>query len=116
MSMSIGGDLRNINGASRWFVRGARAWITLRPGSRPHRLAQKIVLNAAAFVLARPLLAATARGLLRGFPFLMPARGKIRSALFSSAFRRGAGGQSHITERERFVQLRLRAALNRTAT
>jgi len=35
-------SLRRAKGAARWFVRGCRAWLSFRPGSRPHRVARRL--------------------------------------------------------------------------
>ncbi|WP_334150909.1 methyltransferase domain-containing protein [Hyphomicrobium sp.] len=54
----------------RWFAQGVRAWITFKPGSRPHRFTQRTIEKTARFVLARPRLAGVASRILRLLPRL----------------------------------------------
>ena len=41
-SFRITAPLRSASRAARWFVRGSWAWLTLRPGSRPRRVALRL--------------------------------------------------------------------------
>src|SRR5258707_9571427 len=60
--------LRNTRRAARWFAHGTWAWLTLKPGSRPRRIAARGVVLAVRFCRARPPLANVARRALRWFP------------------------------------------------
>ena len=42
MSRLIAAPLRGASRTARWFVDGSRAWVTLRPGSRPRRVARRL--------------------------------------------------------------------------
>ena len=55
-SWRITAPLRAVSQKGRWLLAGASAWITLAPGSRPQRLAKRIVLHAHAAVASRPTL------------------------------------------------------------
>lgn len=67
---------------ARRLVRGSVAWLTFRPGSRPRRVARRVGIAAARYVLALPFLALTARQLLRRFPAV---RGRWRMMLLRVA-------------------------------
>jgi glycosyltransferase involved in cell wall biosynthesis/SAM-dependent methyltransferase len=67
-SWRITEPLRDTRRATRWFAHGTRAWLTLKPGSRPKRIAARGVVLAARFCRARPPLANVARRALRWFP------------------------------------------------
>jgi FkbM family methyltransferase len=41
-SWRITAPLRSASRTARWFARGSRAWLTLRPGSRPRRVARRL--------------------------------------------------------------------------
>ncbi|WP_207230949.1 FkbM family methyltransferase [Bradyrhizobium sp. Leo121] len=53
---------------SRSLAHGVRAWVTLKSGSRPRRVAQRAVTGLAGYVKGRPYLANGARSILRRFP------------------------------------------------
>ena len=53
---------------SRWLAHGVRAWVALKPGSRPRRVARRAVIGLAGYVKGRPRLANGARTILRRFP------------------------------------------------
>ena len=55
-SWRITAPLRAISKRWRWLLAGASAWITLAPGSRPQRLAKRILLRAHAAVASRSTL------------------------------------------------------------
>lgn len=55
-------------GASKWFVRGVVAWITLKPGSRPWRTARLATLHLRNWVLLRPRVKVKVLSLLQRFP------------------------------------------------
>ena len=82
--------MRFVSIAARRVLRGSWAWITLKPGSRPHRTARKLLEAALSFALARPRLARIVGPLLPRLPL-----GDARS------------------ERERFVHAELMAALEK---
>ena len=101
--------------SATWFVQGLRAWLTLRPGSRPRRTARKLLQSAARFLFARPLLARFLGPLLTSLPglkrrifFHFPAHPALASTVnavppFGVLW----------SERERFVHARLKAALGK---
>lgn len=53
-SWRLTAPLRSLKRSARWFTAGARAWLTLKPGSRPRRMARQIVQRAIAAGEARP--------------------------------------------------------------
>ncbi|WP_421873076.1 FkbM family methyltransferase [Nitratireductor rhodophyticola] len=69
-SWRITAPLRALSSHVRWFMRGSWAWLTLKPGSRPRRLASTILVKAARFVLSRPKLARPVKQLLQRMPVL----------------------------------------------
>lgn len=54
-SWRVTAPLRGASIAARWFVRGSWAWLTLRPGSRPHRVTARLkkMLSAAQILQMR---------------------------------------------------------------
>jgi len=66
--MSIATALRATPYRLRRLVRGGWGWITLRPGTRPRRMARRTAGSAIAFVLDRPALARAAQAVLRFTP------------------------------------------------
>jgi len=97
--------LYRAGGAAGWFARGARAWITFKPGSRPRRTARNIVLKLVRFVLAQPFLASIMRRVLRRLP--MPKLAALLAAV--------GRPDGDFTEREQFIHVRLKAALEKRA-
>ncbi|MFC6486747.1 methyltransferase domain-containing protein [Nitratireductor sp. GCM10026969] len=67
-SWRITAPLRAVSEWGRWFVNGSRAWLTLKPGTRPRRVARALIVRLERFVLARPWSAAGAKWLLRRLP------------------------------------------------
>jgi FkbM family methyltransferase len=55
-SWRLTAPLRSLKRSARWFTAGAWAWLTLKPGSRPRRMARRIVQRAIAAGEARPEL------------------------------------------------------------
>lgn len=101
--------------AARWFVHGMWAWLTLKPGSRPRRMARRGVVALARFLLARPRLAEPARRLLQRFPAI---EGRMRVMLSApDAFRppvqEDAKDLSDLSPRARRIYAELRAAIAR---
>ena len=43
-SWRVAASLRFVSRTARWLARGSRAWIMLKPGSRPRRTARRVVL------------------------------------------------------------------------
>jgi hypothetical protein len=103
------------SGAARWFVRGAGAWITFKPGSRPRRMTRNLLPMSVQFVRARPFLADIARGLLRRLPRLRNYLRRILAARLPPAVRFTPFLDGLFSERERFVHMRLKAALKKIA-
>jgi O-antigen chain-terminating methyltransferase len=66
--MSLTSSLRVASGGARRWGQGAWAWLTLRPGSRPRRVARVLLMRSATIVRAHPRLAAGANSVLRRFP------------------------------------------------
>lgn len=69
-SWRITAPLRQVSRTGKWLKIGIVAWVTFRPGSRPHRVAGKF----ARYVLARPWLAERARLLLKVIPVSVRTR------------------------------------------
>src|SRR5262249_54309480 len=67
-SWRITAPLRDTRRAARWFAHGTWAWLTVKRGSRPRRIAARGVVLAVRFCYARPPLANVARRALRWFP------------------------------------------------
>jgi SAM-dependent methyltransferase len=69
-SWRITAPLRSISRKARWLSHGVWAWLTLKPGTRPRRVARSILTRTAYFLLARPYLALPAKKAVRFFPQL----------------------------------------------
>lgn len=69
-SWRITAPLRALSYAARWFLQRSWAWLTLKPGSRPRRVAKAILVNSARYVLARPKLARPLKQALQRMPVL----------------------------------------------
>jgi hypothetical protein len=95
--------MRSISTGARWMLRALWGWITLQSGSRPRRIARKLLVASARFILAWPLLARILEPALDRFP-------RLKSRVFA-AFPMQPGLVS--SERERFVHARLKAALEK---
>jgi SAM-dependent methyltransferase len=67
-SWPITAPLRRASQAMRWCARGAWAWLTLRPGCRPRRVARRSAVAVGRFLRARPRRARPASYLLRLLP------------------------------------------------
>ena len=76
-----------------WFLRGAWAWLTLKPGSRPRRMAWPILAGLAGRLVAHPLLADLLRRLLVRFPRL---RERLRASILGERARRFHSGADSI--------------------
>jgi hypothetical protein len=61
-----------------YIAHGAKAWLVLKPGSRPHRALQRMIQSMARFVLSRRRLASVARALVARSPRLGE---RLRSAV-----------------------------------
>lgn len=59
---------------ARWFKGGVHAWLTLKPGSRPRRTAQRLATGLARRILASPRLSRQARRIIGIFPLSVEAR------------------------------------------
>jgi hypothetical protein len=81
-SWQLGARLRIAKRAARRVMQGSIAWLALRRGSRPRRMARRLGVGAIRYLLARPLLARPARRLLRHFPAI---RGRLRMMLLVPA-------------------------------
>lgn len=112
-SWPLGAPLRIARGVARRFTHGSVAWLTLRPTSRPRRIARRITVAAARSLLARPLLARPARRLLRRFPAI---QGRLRMMLLASAgAHRAQIGIADLSEHARGVYAELKVAVARRA-
>ena len=60
--------LRLLKRSVDWLAAGTYAWVTLKPGSRPRRMARHGAYRLASFLRARPRLARPVRYLLHRFP------------------------------------------------
>ncbi len=69
-SWRITAPLRTLADSTKWLVRGSWAWLTLKPGSRPRRVAKPILVKSARYVLARPKLARPLKRALQRMPVL----------------------------------------------
>ncbi|MHA7882548.1 FkbM family methyltransferase [Nitratireductor rhodophyticola] len=69
-SWRITAPLRALSYAARWFLQRSWAWLTLKPSSRPRRVAKAILVNSARYVLARPKLARPLKQALQRMPVL----------------------------------------------
>lgn len=107
--------LRDAGATARWVARGARAWITFKPGSRPRRAARNLALTSIRFVLARGFLVDGVRRLVDRFPTLTRRQPKFLADLIASAAR-SLALNGVFSERERFVQMRLKTALKKERT
>ena len=62
--------LRWVIGGVSWFIRGGVAWIALKPGSRPRRIAKLCLLHLRNWVLLRPQIKAKVLSVLQCLPQL----------------------------------------------
>ena len=102
--------LRGISGATRRFLRGSSASITLKPGSWPRRTARTVLLRAVRFVLTRPRLTRLARRPLERFPLLKRFQRRTLKVLLADS---APAPDSFWTEREQYVYARLKCALDK---
>ncbi len=107
--------MRSVSTGVRWLSRRLWASITLKPGSRARRTARKLVVAAARFVVARPSFVRILKPLLERFPelkrqILARLPGKLALGLFVSP---APVSDALLSERERFVHARLKAALEK---
>lgn len=112
-SWRIAGPLRSAGGAARWLVRGLWGWLFFRPGSRPRRVARRLSVATARYLLAQPGLALPARRLLRFFPAIQK---RLRVMLLAPTSSRRAPfydvqGPSDLSLRARDVYVQLKAAV-----
>ena len=70
-SWRITAPLRSVSGIMRWFVRGSAAWLTLKPGSRPRRIARMFITRLINWALLRPRVKVRVLSLLKHFPRIM---------------------------------------------
>ena len=70
--------LRTLSHAASQFKRGAWAWLSLTPGSRPRRIMASIVIALAVRIRSQPQLAVFTMGTLNRFPWLHT---RLRSAI-----------------------------------
>ena len=110
VSRNIGASFRGAGRGARWLVRGSWAWISVRPGTRPRRMARRSGLAAARYLLAKPQLARPIRWLLRRSPTIEQ---RFRMLLRSPADAHRATVQtvSDIPARARNVYAELKAAI-----
>lgn len=69
-SWRITAPLRALSRSARWFLQRSWAWLTLKPGSRPRRVARAILIKSGRYVLARPKLARPLKQALQRMPVL----------------------------------------------
>ena len=89
----------------------AWTWLTLRPGSRPRRIARRWSMVGARYFIARPLLVRPARPLLRRFPAIAA---RLRLMLLSPEGTRRASipsSLSDLSSHARGVYTELKAAI-----
>jgi O-antigen chain-terminating methyltransferase len=79
-SWRVTGPLRFSSRRGRWFARGSIAWLTLKPGSRPRRIARRTALAFMSFILMRPRLKRTA---LRLAKYIPPMESRVRAMMQS---------------------------------
>jgi SAM-dependent methyltransferase len=87
-SWRITAPLRSTRRMARWFVHGTCAWVTLKPGSRPERIATRCLVGAVRFYhAARPSLENMARQTLRWLPAV---KTRLQRIILSDTFLPGA--------------------------
>jgi FkbM family methyltransferase len=69
-SWRVAAPLRFVSRSARWLAGGTWAWMTLKPGSRPRRVARRISFGLANRIIAWPHVAAFTKQLLGHFPAL----------------------------------------------
>lgn len=65
---AVSAPLRSVERAAGWSLHQARAWTSLKPGSRPRRLARTVAVGLIQQVLKRPSLSALAKRSAARFP------------------------------------------------
>ena len=107
--------MHSVSTAVRW--RSHRLWasITLKPGSRSRRTARKLVVAAARFGVTRPSLVRILKPLLKRLPklkrrILARLPGELVLGFFVSS---APASDALLSERERFVHAKLKAALEK---
>ena len=70
-SWRLTAPMRSVTRSMRWFVRGCVAWFTLKPGSRPRRIARMSLTRLSNWVLLRPKIKVRVLSLLKHFPRIM---------------------------------------------
>jgi len=76
-----------------WFLVGASAWLTLKPGSRPRRVVSRLIGGLAERLAAHPRLAFFLRCQLAKFPRL---QNRLRMELRNERARRLPAATDHI--------------------
>lgn len=113
--------LRIVERAARWFVTGAWAWLTLKPGCRPRRVAKTVVRRGIAVIEARPALKRRVASVARLLPGLYPAlrqryhllaeqRASMTAEVSASRASGGSPSTEGLTPWARQMAMRLRAA------
>jgi hypothetical protein len=69
-TVTIAPTLRVIRGRMRFYSIVAWKWLTFRRGTRPRRIARRIVLVSSRYVLARPPLRRPAHAVVRQAPLI----------------------------------------------
>lgn len=103
-------------GWPHWALRGAWAWVTLKPGSRPRRIAKACISKCGHFVWAHPSLKTGAKWLVRRLP--VPVEMRLRRIAFPSApttvtQQEGVQALPSLSPRARQIHANLKGALAR---
>lgn len=111
ISSGVGAFLRIARSVASWLVCRTWAWLTLRPGSRPRRIARQSSVVLARYFIARPHLVRPVKPLLRRFPEIEE---RLRMMLSSPEGARRASIPSSLSDlspHARTVYAELKAAI-----
>lgn len=82
-SWRITAPLRAVVNSVKWFQAGVFAWFTLKPGTRPRRIARRLSINLGRHILANPKMSRRAKRFVRMLPGSIEAR--LRSMMMEGS-------------------------------
>jgi len=122
-SWRLTAPLRGASKLGRWVYDGSRAWVSFRPGSRPHRAARRAMADTVTWVRMRPRLAGYAVRAIQRVPALERRMRLLEEQLRGAGgapgldrwFNRGHGAPDQLTPRELRFLADIRAGIGEKA-